>query len=274
MRLSSWKECPSQLATCQPNARNRSSSSPERDDLVRRLVRLQLVAIDDDRQPGKPLVGGALQALVVLPLLELPVADHDDDASAPTEVSLRPRDPATLRDPHAERAGVRLDARNTHVGVAVEPAELAQPEQPLGGNHAERVQRRVETGDVVALRGEVHVAIRRAPTDRGRVQLLEQEERDDVHRTEGRAEVARACPLHGDERIETAHVREEREPVVGRQLGPADPIELGLRSQGQVAHGRGRYRGRCGVTTSERSSSARSSSVFSHRKRASLEPRR
>ncbi len=84
----------------------------------------------------------------------------------------------------------------------------------------------------------------------------------------------RARPLHGHERIQAAKVREECKPVVGRQLGLADPIQLGLRSQGELGHAPGRYRGRCGVTTSDRSSSARSSSVFSHRKSASLDPGR
>ena len=54
----------------------------------------------------------ACSALAVLPLLQLAVADHHDDAAAAAEVPLRPRDPAPLRDAHAERAGVRLDPRH------------------------------------------------------------------------------------------------------------------------------------------------------------------
>ena len=77
----------------------------------------------------EPLVRGGLQPLVVLPLLQLAVADHDDDASAPAEVPLRPGDPASLRDPHPERAGVRLDPGHADVRMPVEPAEAPQPEE-------------------------------------------------------------------------------------------------------------------------------------------------
>ena len=48
----------------------------EREDLLRRLVRLQLVAVDDDPQVSEPLVRRGLQRLPVLPLLELAVAGH------------------------------------------------------------------------------------------------------------------------------------------------------------------------------------------------------
>ena len=137
----------------------------ERDDLVRRLVRLELVAIDDDREPGEALVRGRLEPLVVLALLQLAVADHDDDPPAAAEVALRPRDPAALRDPHPERAGVRLDPRHADVRMTVEPAEPAQPEEPLARDHAEREERRVEAGHVVALRREVDVAIGIVPAD-------------------------------------------------------------------------------------------------------------
>ena len=77
---------------------------------------------------------------------------------------LRPGDPAALRDAHPERAGVRLDPRHADVRVPVEPAEAPQPQQPLGRDHAERVQGRVEPGHVVALRREVDVAVGVAPS--------------------------------------------------------------------------------------------------------------
>ena len=83
----------------------------ERDDLLRRLVGLELVAVDDDPETAEPLVRRALQRLPVLPFLELAVAGHDDDAAAVPGEPLRERDPAPLGDPHAERARVRLDAR-------------------------------------------------------------------------------------------------------------------------------------------------------------------
>ena len=158
--------------------------------------------------------------------------------------------------------------------MAVETTEPAEPQQTLTRNHAERVERRVEAGHVVTLRGEVHVAIDGVPPDRGGVQLLEEEQRNDVHRAERRAEVTRPRTLDRDESVEPARVCEEREAVVARDVSFANSIELGLGRQVQIRHERGRYRGRCGVTTSERSVPSASSSVFSHRKSASLEPGR
>ena len=124
----------------------------EGDDLVRRLVGLELVPVDDHRQAREALVRGGLQALVVLTLLQLSVADHDDDAAIASEVPLRPRDPAPLRDPHPERAGVGLDAGDADVRVSVEPTESPQLQQPIAWDHAECVERRVQARHVVALR--------------------------------------------------------------------------------------------------------------------------
>ena len=39
------------------------------------------------------------------------------DAPSSTEVTLRPRDPAALRDPHSQRARVRLDPGHAYVGM-------------------------------------------------------------------------------------------------------------------------------------------------------------
>ena len=47
---SAAKSWPSHDSTCQPNARNFVLELAERDDLLRRLVGLELVAVDDDRQ--------------------------------------------------------------------------------------------------------------------------------------------------------------------------------------------------------------------------------
>ena len=88
-----------------------------------------------------------------------------------------------------------------------------------------------------------------------------------------RAEMAGARALDGDERVQPAHVGEEREPVVRGEVGGPDAIELGLRDEARSGMP-GSYRGRCGVTTSERSAPSRSSSVFSQRKSASVEPGR
>ncbi len=246
----------------------------ERDDLVRRLVRLQFVAVHDDRETSQPFVCRGREPFVVLTLLQLAVADHDDDPPAAAEVALRPRDPPALRDPHAERSGVRLDPGDADVGMAVEPAETAQPQQALTRNHAERVERGVQAGHVVTLRGEVHVAIDGVPPDRRGVQLLEQKKRDDVHRAERRSEVTRARALDGDESVEPARVGDDPEAFVARDVSAPNPIELGPWRQAEIRHERRRYRGRCGVTTPERSVPSASSSVFSHRKSASLEPGR
>ena len=75
---------------------------PERDDLLRPLVGLHLVAVDDDPQPAEPLVRGRLERLPVLPLLQLTVPGHHDDATRASEPPLRERDPAPLGDAHPE----------------------------------------------------------------------------------------------------------------------------------------------------------------------------
>ena len=102
--------------------------------------------------PSSSLVRGRLEPLVVLTLLQLAVTDHDDDTSSAPEPPLRPRDPAPLRDPHPERARVRLDTGNADVRVPVEPAEPSQLQETLSRDDAEGVQRRVEAGHVVTLR--------------------------------------------------------------------------------------------------------------------------
>ncbi len=63
------------------------------------LVGLELVAVDDDRQAGQPLLGGGLHPLVVLALLELAVADQHDDAAAAPEAAFGPGDPRPLEIP-------------------------------------------------------------------------------------------------------------------------------------------------------------------------------
>ena len=103
----------------------------EREDLLRRLVGLELVAVDDDRESRLPVVRCALQRLEVLALLQLAVADHHHDAAAPPQLPLGPGDAAALRDAHAQRAGVGLDARRAHVGMTVQPTGAPQPQELL-----------------------------------------------------------------------------------------------------------------------------------------------
>src|SRR5262249_52853671 len=101
---------------------------------------------------------------------------------------------------------------------------------------AERVERRVEAGNVVALGREVHVTVGRSPADGRRVQLLEEEKRDDVHRAERRAEVPGACTLHGHEGVQPAHVSNSAKAIVPLELRVADSIELLSRYQLQLGH--------------------------------------
>ena len=86
------------------------------------------------------------------------------------------RHAVSLGDAHAERAGVGLDPGHADVGMAVESAEPTQPEQPSRGIDAEREERCVEPGHVVALRREVDVAVGSSSRARRR-QLVEQEVR-------------------------------------------------------------------------------------------------
>ncbi len=93
----------------------------EREDLLRRPVRLKLVAVDDNGQARQAVVSRTLQGLEVLTLLQLAVTNHDYYPPAPAELPLRPGDAAAFGDAHAERAGVRLDARRPHVRMPVQP---------------------------------------------------------------------------------------------------------------------------------------------------------
>ena len=120
--------------------------------------------------------------------------------------------------------------------MPVEAAEAAEAQQALARDHAERVERRVQARDVVALGREEDVAVGIVEPALGDVQLVEEQVRDDVERAERRAEVAGAGALHRDERVQPAHVGEEREPRVGVDVGGAHAIELGLRDEAQIRH--------------------------------------
>ena len=89
--------------------------------------------------------------------------------------------PRPFEMPIPSEPGVGLDARDADVRVTVEAAEPPQTQEPLARDHAERVERSVEPGHVVPLRGEVDVPVRVVPAEIGGVQLLEEE-------------VARRCP--------------------------------------------------------------------------------
>ncbi len=210
----------------------------ERQDLVGRPVRLQLVAVDDDPEPAETLVRRRLERFPVLALLQLSVARHHHDDPFPSSRALPPGDAATLRDAHAQRARVRLDARNADVRVAVEAAQPAEAQKALARDHAEPVQRRVQTGHVVPLRREEDVTAGIVEADLGDVQLRVQEVNDDVERAEARSEVSGACALDGHERVQPAHVREERELSIGLARRGANTIDVALRDGREPRHAR------------------------------------
>jgi hypothetical protein len=115
--------------------------------------------------------------------------------------------------------------------MPVEATEPAEAEQLRFGQHAERVEHRVEAGDVVTLRREVDIAIRIVDAQLDRVQLFQVQPDDQIHRAEAGAEVTRTRALHGVERVEAAHIGEQmsaREPV--RHLR-TDAIEFDLRNE-------------------------------------------
>ncbi len=209
----------------------------EREDLLGGPVRLELVPVDEDEQPPDPLVRRRLQRLPVLPLLELAVARHHDDAAAAAEMPLRPGDPPRLGDAHAERARVRLDPGDADVGVAVEPSEPAEAQQALRRDGAQRVEGGVEPGHVVPLRGEEDIAVGRVEAELRDVQLLPEQMGDEVQRAEGGAEMPGAGALDRDERVRATHVREEREAVVRVEPGRRDARELGGWDQLEWWHG-------------------------------------
>ena len=208
----------------------------QRDDLLRPPVRLHLVAIDDDPEPAQALVRGRLQRLPVLAFLQLPVAGHDDDPTVAAELALGERDSTPLRDAHAERAGARLDPGYADVRMPVEAAEAAQAEQPFLRHDTQREECRVQPRDVVALGREEDVAVGVVEAALGNVQLVEEKVRDDVERAERGAEVPRAGALDGHERVQAAHIGEQREPGVLIDVGASKSVEFWLGDEAQIRH--------------------------------------
>ena len=208
----------------------------QRDDLLGAPVRLHLVAVDDDPQPAEALVRGRLERFPVLALLELAVAGHHDDTASPAQAPLRERDPAALRDPHAERAGAGLDTGHADVRMAVEAPETAEAEQVLTRDDAEGEERRIQPRHVMPLGREEDVSIRVVEPELGDVELLEEHVRDDVERAEGRAEVPGARALDSDERVQATGVGEEGKLAVGLDVGCTEPVELELRDEAEIGH--------------------------------------
>ncbi len=190
-------------------------------DLRDPRIRLQLVVVDDHRDLAEPAVRRGLERLPELALLELAVAREHVDVAAPPGEAVGQHETARLRDPHPERARVRHHLRRRQdVRVAGQAAQRAKSEELVEREPAEPDQDRVEARRVVALRGEVAVAL---------AEHLELEPRDDVHGAEARADVTRAGVLDHRQRVDSARVREGRDPIRGRDVERADPRELGER---------------------------------------------
>ncbi len=89
----------------------------------------------------------------------------------------------------------------------------------------------------MALRGEEDVALRVVEAELADVQLLVEKVHHDVEGAEARAEVPRASALDGDERVEPAHVRQQRETGIRlRVRRVANAVELGLGNEREVRH--------------------------------------
>ena len=111
-------------------------------------------------------------------------------------------------------------------GCPSRPPSRRSRSEPLGREHAERV-RAPRRGPGTSWPFDEKKTSRSGSSKPtlGDVQLREEKVRDDVERAEARAEMARAGALHRDERVQPAHVGEQREARVGVALGRADAID-------------------------------------------------
>ena len=92
-----------------------------------RGVGLKFVVVDDDRDFRQPFVRDRLQRFPDLSFLQFAVTGHHHDPTAPIGRTLRARHPVRLRDPHAERAGVRRDERRRDVWMPRKATVAPQP---------------------------------------------------------------------------------------------------------------------------------------------------
>ena len=155
-------------------------------------------------------VGGRLQGLPELPLLQLAVTGEDVDPARAACEAVGEHEPARLGYAHPQRAGAGDDlGRRGDVRMAGKPVEAAQLVDLLEVEPSERRQHRVQTRSVVPLGGEVPVAL---------AQHLEVEPGDDVDRAQAGTEVARARA--GD------HVEDVDAAGVGEGLGAGDRVGI------------------------------------------------
>ena len=214
------RSCPSQLATAHPNARTFASRSPMSLTLSTQVSDWTMVPVDDHRDLVQAEVGGRLQRLPELPLLELAVTGEDIDPARAAGEAVGEHEPARLRHSHPQRAGAGDDlGRRGDVGMARQSVQAAQLVDQLEVELAERRQHRVQARRVMPLGGEVPVAL---------AQHLEVEPGDDVERAEGRAEVAGADALDHVENVQPAGVGEGGCALVRVAVERPDPVEFGL----------------------------------------------
>ena len=88
----------------------------------------------------------------------------------------------------------------------------------------------------MALGREEDVAVGVVEAALGNVQLVEEKVRDDVERAERGAEVPRSCALDGHERVEAAHIGEQREPGVLIDVRASKSVEFWLGDEAQIRH--------------------------------------
>ena len=116
----------------------------ERDDLLGELVRLQLVAIDDDPERAERFVGCGLHCLPVLALLKLAVSGHHDDPAAEARGSTSPtRSRVPWRCPcRASRSSPRSPACRRRDARRGRRAGAGAAAAPAGGRRARTAPRR------------------------------------------------------------------------------------------------------------------------------------
>ena len=177
-----------------------------------------LVVVDDDGDLVQAAVGGRLERLPELALLQLAVAGEDVDAPGrPARRSARTK-PRALEMPMPSDpvfvticgVAARRDGRGARRAGAAGGCS-SKSSRPSADEHGVQARR------VVPLGGEVAVAV---------AHRLEVQPRDDVQRAEGRPKMTRACALDHVQDVQAARVRERGSPLVGITGDQTNAIEL------------------------------------------------
>ena len=172
-------------------------------------------------------MGGGLERLPVLSLLQLAVTRHHDHATVAAKPALGKRDPPPSRCPsRAIPSSPRYRGPRCPGGRRAPRGGGAAAGVPSGQPRA--LERRVEPRHVVALRREEDVALGSSNPRSATSSSSNRRWTTDVEGAEGRAEVARPCTLHGHERVQAARVREQRELRVGVDVRRTQAISSGF----------------------------------------------